>query len=345
MRPSRIVLTLVLFLACCRTAAVAQKPIHVSEKKLEYVSKPGENSTLVFYKGKPFTGISENNRKEEGITVREAAEFKDGTLLNSRFLLLSAAGDTTGYGYQDDSTNFYLALYENGNFRELSYSYGALWTTYEFQYYPDGNLREKVRLENERQYIEEWDENGKLIASDNDSTVFRLYDNDSIESFGTYDENRSLVSMNTYFSDGALKSTKRYRDGVPHGYWMVKNPLRDTAEVISYVNGKKQGRHIIYAKTGLRDTVENYADDILEGEQLVYYPDGKLRIRSHYRAGMLHGKYEHYDWVTGTVIIQEGMYECGQRQGNWMNYTIEGKSAGSTFYSVNPSDPPCDLKD
>ena len=68
----------------------------------------------------------------------------------------------------------------------------------------------------------------------------------------------------------------------------------------------------------------HYTADAKDGEEVRYYPNGKVEIRQHFVAGVLHGKYERYNEAGG--LVEKGQFINGEKDGKWVWYD-NGKEA------------------
>ena len=64
--------------------------------------------------------------------------------------------------------------------------------------------------------------------------------------------------------------------------------------------------------------VINYREDIKDGEELRYFPNGKVELRQNFRNGVLDGKYERYNEAGSPV--EKGQFAGGEKEGKWVWY-------------------------
>ena len=75
---------------------------------------------------------------------------------------------------------------------------------------------------------------------------------------------------------------------------------------ITIINGKKEGLHKLYYKSGQLKIEANFVNDVLEGLYKKYYKNGKLHKIENYKNGKLDGFCKTYMYVIkGTFIIEE----------------------------------------
>ena len=63
---------------------------------------------------------------------------------------------------------------------------------------------------------------------------------------------------------------------------------------LAYANGaiylrERNGKREYFYPNGALKTVETYVRERLEGEVLLYWPNGKMKRRSHFQNGLRHG--------------------------------------------------------
>ena len=68
----------------------------------------------------------------------------------------------------------------------------------------------------------------------------------------------------------------------------------------------------------------HYDADVKEGEEVRYYPNGKVELRQHFSDGKLDGAYERYNEAGG--LVEKGQFVDGEKEGKWVWYD-SGKEA------------------
>ena len=119
----------------------------------------------------------------------------------------------------------------------------------------------------------------------------------------------------------------------------------------------REGKWVYYHKDGVRVmTEENYANDLLEGERIVYFENGAVAQRVNYIKGKEHGQEIHYSEkgvVTKTythaegklhgpvklydlngVLLREGSYKDNKKHGTWKYYK-NGKLEKTLKFPLN----------
>lgn len=153
----------------------------------------------------------------------------------------------------------------------------------------------------------------------------------AINSFGS----NSLIAYNkSYFENGILMAEGKYIDQKKDSIWrfysdvdsvllseesysadlrdgMVKNYYPGTeqlSELIHYVKGIKEGEWVKYFEDGTVLLRGTYLHDVLVGEIIFNYPDGKLNIK--------------------------GQYVNGYKDGKWLVYNADGSLDHEEFYDM-----------
>ena len=173
-----------------------------------------------------------------------------------------------------------------------------------------------------------------------------------------------------YHPNGQCSEETVYRNGIKHG---VFREFNTSGEIVSGgvysdgvllesgiidKSGKKQGKWIIYYKSGEVKAEGNYVDDLREGEWIFYYESGPVEQRGFYKKGeyddvwvwsfkngdkkrfeqyikgVEHGDFLEYDSL-GNVLLK-GNYKNGLREWNWIYHVNDHKEEG--FYISGQKD-------
>lgn len=163
-----------------------------------------------------------------------------------------------------------------------------------------------------------------------------------------------------YYENGKLSSEGFMRDGKPDGYWKTYNETGfiksegnrknfildsiwtfygDSASValkITYQNGKKNGARTTFQEDEI--IVENFVNDVKQGNSFSYYPDGKLWKEAMFIDGLEEGvgkEYAHSDGRVIKLITYKKGYvtdieninridKANMKQGEWVGFYDEG---------------------
>lgn len=104
-----------------------------------------------------------------------------------------------------------------------------------------------------------------------------------------------------YSDSGSVIAQGNYVDGYKDGKWTME--INDYREVGSYFEGERKGewKHY-YLHNEQLAFVGNYENGLETGTHVWYYPDGTLKRRGNYTAGVKDGIWEYFD-VNGVRII------------------------------------------
>ena len=209
-----------------------------------------EKNGLFYYLGKPFTGTkiidwslyynSENNDieyqeiKQGRLNGKYTKTTNEGLVLETgNYIQKFISGDE--YPYVKYPVGEWKDFYPNGIIKNIKNynSEGELFGD-KFEYYKNGNIKEKVYYKDKKGYHEEFFENGNL-------KIKYQYDYELYENFGNKFE---------YYDNGNIKEKVQFVDGLENGNWdfffengVIKRRLivsnGSTKEVIEYDNQGK----------------------------------------------------------------------------------------------------------
>ncbi len=108
-----------------------------------------------------------------------------------------------------------------------------------------------------------------------------------------------------YFHKGSDKVMTRefYQEGKLHGNWETYYPNGQVTELITYVNGIKEGPNLYYSPEGTLLKELKYVQDELEGEAIYYNAKGEVMIKGFYKNGKKHGLWTTY--ANGELVSEE----------------------------------------
>ncbi len=89
-----------------------------------------------------------------------------------------------------------------------------------------------------------------------------------------------------------------------------------------------------FYEDGTPKTIEKMRDGRLEGECLLYWPNGKLKRKCHFIRGMRHGLDQM--WNEEGTLIDEGHYELGKPVGIHHRFSKQGKLIEEIEYLEGP---------
>lgn len=274
---------------------------------------------------------------------------------------ISGATKTT-YEYVDGKANGdWTYYYESGQISNAKHFKDDYLDGLYQEFYPNGKLKKKgtyvegVANGNWKYYYS----NGK-IEKEGD------YKNDELIGVWTYYNASGQVSNIVHYNDKGERDgvSSDYYDGKPYNFYTYKNdkvikivyvdwngkevgsfghasgnfnakiylPTGQLKGEGSYKNGKVDGTWTYYNPEGTKLSVYSYKEGVtLEGAE--FHRNGKKRFVFPYQNGQLHGYLIEYD-IYGNVV-QEGWYQNGLRQQQWLTYSSSGALETDYYYLNN----------
>jgi len=164
-------------------------------------------------------------------------------------------------------------------------------------------------------------------------------------------EIKKLDIKNEYYSDGKIKASGTYRNGVPEGIYREYNPIGQITRSIIYDMGTITGEGIV-KEDGTKDghwkdlypegkikAEGDYKDGQQIGEWKFYYPEGKLEQTGKFTAaGKFHGTWKWF-YESGQLMREEE-YNNGVKEGLHTEYDENGKVVEEGEYANDLEDGP-----
>lgn len=182
-------------------------------------------------------------------------------------------------------------------------------------YYPDGALSAKVYFKNG---LPEGEWTGYYKSGERASTYF--YKNGFPTRSIIYATNGKVMEENTYDAEGEVKTYTEYNeDGLALKKYEYKGKLLITYQVFSNKGHK-------------------YPNEITEGNGVWenYTDNGRKLGEVNYKDGLKHGKATR--WWSNAILRTEGMYENGEKTGQWEYYSKEGIKLSRAEYAKYEQD-------
>jgi antitoxin component YwqK of YwqJK toxin-antitoxin module len=171
------------------------------------------------------------------------------------------------------------------------------------EYHPNGVVKSKgVYLNGKR--VDDWtfyfsnekvEQKGKYDKKGRAQGPWKwYYESGNILREENYRNNLQDGMMTEYTDSGKVITKGEYLDGLKEGFWMLELP--EYREEGSYKADKRDGewKHY-YTSTNKLRFEGKFIDDVPDGLQLFYYPDGKLKQKGKYVGGLKDGNWEFYD--------------------------------------------------
>ena len=100
----------------------------------------------------------------------------------------------------------------------------------------------------------------------------------------------------------------------------------------SYKDGKPHGEWLVYYDDGQLWYKENYKDGELHGEQIYYWSNGILSSKSNYKNGKSHG--DDLEYYENGNLRFKGKYKNNKRVGKWFFYQENGELKETKEYTM-----------
>jgi len=181
-----------------------------------------------------------------------------------------------------------------------------------------GAWQKKYEGTNQLRYEGTFD-HGKEIGS------FKFYDKAGGHptAIKKYSASIELLDVTFYTTEGKKVSEGKMKGRTREGKWVTYHQDGKTNMIEeNYINGKLEGKRVVYFASTKIAQEENYKNDKKEGEALDYTEEGKVFKRLMYKNDVLEG---HSQMYNGFGIIEaEGSYKNNRKHGMWKYYK-EGK--------------------
>ncbi len=109
-----------------------------------------------------------------------------------------------------------------------------------------------------------------------------------------HNTNAKLMMIENYDNDLLIGERLSYYDN------------GQVSEKVTFINGKKEGKELIYTLKGILYKVFNYKNGLLEGENKYYNGKGELIIEGNYKANKKNGIWKYYE---NGKLIREKRYK------------------------------------
>lgn len=143
---------------------------------------------------------------------------------------------------------------------------------------------------------------------------------DTAESNATF----ALETVEETDPDGnLLKFTRRDSDGLKEGVFNKMTTKGAKLEEASYKNGKLDGQRVLFYPDGDTLIVETYQEDLFEGPYKSFYPNGQLKLACIYKNNNIEGKWLQY-YESGQ-LKEEVLFEGNTENGPFKEYHPNGQ--------------------
>ncbi|MET1258136.1 hypothetical protein ABV409_02285 [Flagellimonas sp. DF-77] len=137
-------------------------------------------------------------------------------------------------------------------------------------------------------------------------------------------EGGTQKTLTHYFEDGYLQGIGETKAETLYGPWQLFNQSgRKTADGSFNENGNRDGDWTFYNDKGERSETVVYEDGVLNGPNLVYFPNGRLKISANYANDQLDGEYRYYS--DKGALLQRKYFKNGALDGPYRAYHKVGE--------------------
>ena len=125
--------------------------------------------------------------------------------------------------------------------------------------------------------------------------------------------------------NGQIKEEGELLDGLKTGAWITYFPEEGRVKsVTNYINGKKNGLHLVFNPRGYVEKQCFYTEDQLNGPYMTFKSSTRKKVQGYYKMGILNGKYNEYNDRNGK-LLKEMTYTNGKLDGQFKQYNDEGE--------------------
>lgn len=189
--------------------------------------------------------------------------------------------------------------------------------------------------------------------------VWKKYEKGHLVYEGQFKDNVPYGTFKYYHTNGKLKSTSEFIQGVhkvktviyhenghkasegvfidqiKDGTWNYYSNSDKLIKIENYANGKKTGNWKTFSsESGVLLEEKNYYNGKLSGTHITYYTNGDISLEENYIDGKLNGTATSY-YPKDHHISNTGTYHNGIRIGAWDFYDVNGKKRTTTEYKEN----------
>jgi antitoxin component YwqK of YwqJK toxin-antitoxin module len=120
-----------------------------------------------------------------------------------------------------------------------------------------------------------------------------------------------------------LQFTRRDSDGLKEGVFSKMTAKGAKLEDANYKNGKLDGQRVLFYPDGDTLIVETYQEDLFEGPYKSFYPNGQLKLACVYKNNNIEGKWLQY-YESGQ-LKEEVLFEGNTENGPFKEYHPNGQ--------------------
>ncbi len=174
-------------------------------------------------------------------------------------------------------------------------------------------------------------EQGGIINSlgKKDGKWVYYYSDGKIRKTGNYRDGLKQGEWIYYYSNGNIEQKGTYIDDEEDGLWILYNTDGIVIKKDNYSLGKKNGEYIEYDINGNEIVKGEYYEDLKEGEWI--YQLNHYKEIGYYKEGVKHGEWKQYN-IESDHLMFIGYYDYGEPKGEWIHYYSNGKIKEKGIY-------------
>lgn len=162
-------------------------------------------------------------------------------------------------------------------------------------------------------------------------TLKRYYPDGILKALMVYDSSGTKVDARIFDEEGRVRAAGKYVNQQKEGRWRFFGTRKNVLFEINYSADRLDGQGIRYFSSGAVMEKTSWADNLPDGLQEVFAPDGQKISEYYYKEGKLEGKYIVYH--PGGLVAVIGYYENNLKEGNWVYYLENGEEDYTLKYS------------
>jgi len=229
---------------------------------------------------------------------------------------------------------FYQWILENNYFNDFTYT--LLFATQ--------NLKHKSIIENNNNkiaaFFELYKEKWQAIVSKNtidfngeNQEVFYEYIGGVLSAIGKKEGDKVIGVWDFYDDDGKLGTRGGFDENQKKtGKWIWYNHLGNVKETAVYKNGDLNGENSMYYDNGKINISLSFKDNNIDGTYEYYNSNGALSQRKYYKDGLLDGVFKSYFKVGEELIEFKIPYEKDRIEGEAVEYYENGSVYSKSDY-------------
>lgn len=168
-------------------------------------------------------------------------------------------------------------------------------------------------------------------------TFYYYYPSTKKKAIIVHDEKTGRSVAQMFHEEGTDLAYGIYLNQKKDSVWTYYGPSGRLSYRETYKNGKLNGPKTVYYvpeeannKTQRVAMVQNYADDLLHGEEIEYFEDGTIKSKGTYEKGKKVGQWIAYNASGGKMTVNQ--YKNGVLHGWQFGYNEAGKQVGKRYY-------------